>query len=197
VIEKTADPFCSSDINIREIRPFYWVLMAVLAAMYAWIVISTPGVRELGRLIPFTGLMLVHMALHWISPQLTLRSRWLLPYFALQGAMAFALSLVSGNQGVTLGLYLGLAGEAVGIYEDLRASLPAVVGLLALSAVNFVVLSGFGALGWWFASVAPTAFFVVVYVASLCGKSRRASAARCFCRNWRSPIASWPNTQRG
>lgn len=162
--EKPADQSDFIEASIREVRPFYWVLMGVLAVMYAWIVISTPTVRETGRLILFTGLMLVHMALHWISVRLTWRRRWLLPYFVLQGGMAFALSLVAGNQGLTLGLYLGLAGEAVGIYEDLRSSLPAVVGMLALSAVNFVVLSGWGALGWWFATVAPTAFFVVVYV---------------------------------
>jgi len=164
VTEKPTDLSDYVEASIREVRPFYWVLMGVLAVMYAWIVISTPAVHETGRLILFTGLMLVHMALHWISVRLTWHRRWLLPYFVLQGGMAFALSMAAGNQGLTLGLYLGLAGEAVGIYEDLRSSLPAVVGMLALSAVNFVVLAGWGALGWWFATVAPTAFFVVVYV---------------------------------
>ncbi len=158
------DYFCDSPEDIQEVRPFYWVLMIVLLAMYAWALVLSPARREPLRLIPFTILMVVHAGLHWTSPNLTVRRRWLIPYLVLQGALVFVITLIAGNQGITIGLYLGLAGEAVGILEDLRLSAIAVAAYLVMAALNFALLGGWETVGWFVLVVAPMGLFVTVYV---------------------------------
>ncbi len=121
----------------RKLRPFYWMLTAILAAIYLWSLLYSPPLREPARLFAFTVLMIITTALHWTTPNVSFHRRWLLPYLVTQGALAFAITTVAESQGVTLGLYLGLAGEAVGILENLRLSVIAVVCCVGLAAINF------------------------------------------------------------
>jgi len=150
--------------ELREARPFYAILMLVLVLVY-WMALQTaPSLREPQRLIPFTGLLIFHAALHWWSLRLPARPRWTLPYFALQTIVTFIIGLVTSGHGVVLGLYLALAGEAVGMLEDLQRSMPLVAAILGAAVLNFGVTLGWSALPGWLALVIPMLFFVMVYV---------------------------------
>ena len=68
---------------MREVRPFFLIVMAVLAFLYGWAVYQSPDLRAPARLIPFTGLMLAHAVLHWFSPRVAF-FRQGIPYLAVQ-----------------------------------------------------------------------------------------------------------------
>jgi NarL family two-component system sensor histidine kinase YdfH len=163
-MSETQDYFCSTPENIRQVRPFYWMLLLVLAVLYAVSLADSPALRAPLRFIPFTVLMLAHAGLHWIGPYLTTRRRWLFPYFILQGALVVAITWIAPSQRLLAGLYLALIAVATGVIEDVRLSAAVVTGYLALSAVNFAALRGWNAIPDWLIFVAPMAFFMMVYV---------------------------------
>jgi two-component system, NarL family, sensor histidine kinase YdfH len=150
--------------DVREVRPFFLIVMAVLAFLYGVAVYGSPPLRAPARLIPFTVLMLAHAALHWFSPRLASTSRWSILYLAVQGALAFVLTLLANNTAMILGLYIGLIGEAIGILRNARLSAVAVIVYLGLATINFVSISGWQGLLLWALATALMAFFVVAYV---------------------------------
>ncbi len=162
----TQDYFCSTPENIRQVRPFYWMLLLVLAVLYAVSLAASPALRVPFRLILFTELMLAHAAMHWIGPYLTTRRRWLLPYLIVQGALVVAITWIAPSQRLLAGLYLALIAVATGVIEDVRLSAMVVTGYLALSAVNFAVLLGWNSISDWLIYVAPMAFFMMVYIST-------------------------------
>ena len=176
------DYYCDTPENIREVRPFHWLLLAILAAMYGWAVYSSPALQPPFRLISFTALMLIHAGLHWIGPLLTTRRRWLLPYFLVQGALVFGLSLLVQHQGVVMGLYLALAGEAVGILEDVGLSTLAVVGYLGLSVANFAALWGWADVSGWLFWMGPLALLIATYAAMFIRQARARDRAQTLLR---------------
>jgi len=148
----------------RQARPFYAVLMLVLALVYGMALQLTPSLRQPARLIPFTALLVVHAALHWLSLRLPAHLRWTYPYFGVQTLLVFIIGVVTVGQGVVLGLYLALAGEAVGMLEDFRRSTPVVAAILGVAVVNYGLVLGWSSLPGWLLVILPTAFFVMVYV---------------------------------
>ncbi len=161
---KALDGFPDSSKDISEARPFYWLLLFVLAAFYVSGVYSTPALREPIKLPLFTALMATHGALHWVSPQLAFHRRWFAAYYVTQGLLALAITLFAPIQGLSLGLFLALAGEVVGILEDLRKSLLPVAGYIGLAALSYGLTWGWDSIAWWGTVMAPMAFFVVIYV---------------------------------
>jgi NarL family two-component system sensor histidine kinase YdfH len=150
--------------EIRQARPFYFVLLLVLAGVYGITLRGAPQLREPQRLIPFTGLVLLHCLLHWWSHRLPLHPRWIYPYFAFQTLTVCVISVLSAGHSAVLGLYLALAGEAVGVVEDLRKSAPLVAAILGTAAVTYGLVLGWTNLPGWLALVLPMAFFVMLYV---------------------------------
>jgi len=150
--------------EVREVRPFFLIVMAVLAFLYGVAVSGSPDLRAPARLIPFTSLMLAHAILHWFSPRLAFPLRRGLVYLAVQGALAFVLTLLANNAALILGLYIGLIGEAIGILRNARLSAIAVIFYLGLAAINFVLISGWRGLSFWALATALVVFFVVAYV---------------------------------
>jgi len=149
--------------DVREVRPFFLIVMAVLAFLYGLAVFRSPGLRAPARLIPFTVLMLAHAVLHWFSPRVAF-FRQGIPYLAVQGALAFVLTLLTNDTTMILGLYTGLIGEAVGILRNTRLSAVAVIFYLGLATINFVLISGWQGLPFWTLVTALAVFFVVAYV---------------------------------
>jgi len=150
--------------DVREVRPFFIIVMAVLAFLYGVAVYGSPDLRAPARLIPFTLLMLAHAILHWFSPRLAFPVRRGLVYLAVQGALAFALTLLANNATLILGLYAGLIGEAIGILRNARLSAIAVIVYLGLATINFVSISGWQGLLLQALATALMVFFVVAYV---------------------------------
>ncbi len=150
--------------QIREVRPFYWIMILALVIIYVASIKSTPALLQPAKFILFTALMLLHGVLHWLSPALTVHRRWQHPYFFLQGLLALLITYLSNNQGITLGLFFALAGEAVGVMEDLRRSLIWVLIYLLLFGLNIALNWGSNALTFWLAVSIPLLVFVIVYV---------------------------------
>ncbi|HLB50215.1 MAG TPA: sensor histidine kinase [Anaerolineales bacterium] len=154
-----------TDADLREVRPFFILVMLVLAGIYAFAVYSTPDLRAPIRLIPFTAIMLIHAALHWISPRFTTgQLRPAIVYLTIQGVLAFALNLLAHNLSIAFGLYAALIGEAVGALRDRRLAAGAIATYLALGSINFVLGAGWGSLSSWFFAALPMTLFVVIYV---------------------------------
>ncbi|MGB8647312.1 MAG: sensor histidine kinase [Anaerolineae bacterium] len=172
--ERIAHP----DQDIREARPFYFILTLVIVVIYGWSLVFTPRLLDPVVLIAFTALVVVHTALHWLSPYLAGESRWFLPYLIVQAAFVFGITLISGNQGITLGLYLGLAGETVGMLEDLRKSAIPVIALMTLCGLNYAWGWGAQEIGWWIVTIVPMVFFVVIYVSMFVRQARERQRAQ-------------------
>jgi len=147
----------------REVRPFFLIVMAVLAFLYGQALYASPELRQPARLIPFTALMLIHAALHWLSPRLAL-GRWGILYLAVQGALAFVLAMLTGHVGLVFGLYGALIGQAVGILRRTRLVAVAIVIYLGLAAINIILLGGQTDLFNWALLAAVMTLFIVTYV---------------------------------
>lgn len=151
-----ADPFIE--------WPFFLLLTFACGFIYVESIITNPAVREPARLVPFTVLMSIHVALHWYSVRQRTWRR-ISVYLVIQGLLAFVVTYLGGNLGPLLGLYLGLVGESIGLLrEKPRWTIFTVVALLGLSFINYDLLEKGTGWYWWLLAMAPMTFFVVVYV---------------------------------
>jgi NarL family two-component system sensor histidine kinase YdfH len=122
------------------------------------------AVREPVRLIPFTVLMIITIALHWFSVRMG-KWRQVSAYLVVQGALAFAIVFLGGNIGPLVGVYMGLIGETIGLLsEKPRWAVTAVVVFLGLSFVNYGILVKWNGWYWWLVAMGPLTIFVVIYV---------------------------------
>ncbi len=147
-----------------ETRPFFLILISVLAFLYGFVLYSTPELRQLNRLILFTLLMAVHGVLHWYVAYLTTRPTHLALYLTVQILIVIALTFVARQEAIILGLYLALAGETVGILGTWRRSLIAIAGYLGLIVLSFAFFWGWTAAPQWIGTVLIMLLFVFVYV---------------------------------
>ena len=76
--------FTATD-EIRQARPFYWIVMIVLAVLYVLAESQSDALHSPNRLILFTVLMLLHAGLHWYSPRVVGNMRASVIYLAAQG----------------------------------------------------------------------------------------------------------------
>lgn len=154
----------TSQDDVREARPFYLVVMVVLAGLYLLALSQSIELRAPERLIAFTALMLLHAVLHWHSPRLAGNLRAGVIYLAVQGVIFFILPLIANANYLVLGLSLALVGEAVGILWNAAWIALAIVFLLGLAAADLVLLQGNQPLPDWAIAALPMTFFVVLYV---------------------------------
>jgi NarL family two-component system sensor histidine kinase YdfH len=150
--------------SLRESRAFYLIMMAILVGMYVQALYSMPGLRKPADLIPFTGLMLVHITLHWYSLYLAVRQQLSLPYLVVQGALAFALVALSGSATLAFGLYFALIGEAVGLVEDKRITVIAVAAFLGLALYRLIPQMGWEGMTVGLVTILPITVFILTYV---------------------------------
>jgi NarL family two-component system sensor histidine kinase YdfH len=151
--------------------PFYLLLYLVLVGAYVMVLVTEPSMRRPGPVALFSGLMLAHGALHWLSPRLTVayglkhRPRWVLAYVLAQGGLVFAMGSMVQLQGLFMGLYLALIGQMAGtLWPDLRA--------IALAVSFYILLLILNIVGIWSAQALPEILpvigimlvFVLVYV---------------------------------
>jgi NarL family two-component system sensor histidine kinase YdfH len=155
--------FTASD-EIREARPFYWIVMIVLAVLYVLAVSQSDALHRPDRLILFTVLMLFHAGLHWYSPHVVGNLRASIIYLTAQGGLVFALPLVAQADFLILGLSMALIGEAVGILWNVVWVTTAILVCLALAGLDLLLLSPNNVLPSWALTAVPMTVFVVVYV---------------------------------
>jgi NarL family two-component system sensor histidine kinase YdfH len=148
----------------RETRLFFWFLTLVLAIMYTIVLMDKPEIRQPLRLVIFTVLLNIHLALHWILRVRADRPGWTLKYMLVQGALACAIATLSQHVGMIFGLFMALIGEAIGVYGVTRRGFAIAGYYMALSLVSYVLIFGTTSLLWWMLGVVPVVLFVVIYV---------------------------------
>lgn len=154
-----------SRAETRTELPFFWILTVVLVGIAAASVFQSPELQQPVRLVPFLGLMAVHLGLHWISPLISTSEKLVFPYLVLQGGLALIIALMSPVYMIGFGLYAALIGQAVGILRNnIRTTAAAVLMFLALSALSVAYNDGLRAVLTWSVISLPTTIFVVVYV---------------------------------
>ncbi len=150
--------------EVKETRPFFLILFAVLTFLYGLALYTAPELRQPNRLIPFTLLMLLHSLLHWYVAYLTTRRSHLILYLSSQILIVFAITFITRQESIVMGLYLALAGETVGILGDWQRSLIAVAGYLCLMALSFGLFWGWASAPQWIGTIVIMLLFVLVYV---------------------------------
>lgn len=163
--------------------PFFLILTFVLGFVYIQSIYSNAALREPARLILFTILMIVHIALHWLSVRLLKWSR-VVVYVVVQCALAFVIVYLAANISLLLGLYMGLIGETIGLLrEKSRWMIAAVAVILGLSFLNYILLAGWAGWYWWILATLPMTFFVAVYVTLYSRQAEARQQALSLLRN--------------
>jgi NarL family two-component system sensor histidine kinase YdfH len=139
-------------------------LTSIFVFIYVWTVVSVPRLRAPDLLTFFTLLFILHLGLHWLIIW-WIKNKWSLwLYLIIQTALVFALATLAASIGPLLGLYLGLVGVSVGMLGSARRIVAGVLGVLAVSAINYYLITRGTGMAWWALAIIPMAVFVVIYV---------------------------------
>jgi two-component system, NarL family, sensor histidine kinase YdfH len=150
----------------QDYRVFFVFMTLVMIGMYILALVENPTLRQPGPAILFTGLMILHAALHWmlvLSPILHTPKRRVF-YILGQGMLAFAITYLAQNIGMVFALYMALIGEVLGFLGLSRRSLLATLYYLSLSLINFLLLNNMGGALFWLLTIIPVVLFVGMYV---------------------------------
>lgn len=150
--------------NINAVWPFFFLLTGAMLAMYVLTLVNYPAVRQLGLLLFFTLLMLVHVALHWISPVIAHHDRVSIIYLLVQVSLTIGMILLTHSQILVIGLFMGLIGEALGVVRPIQRSLAAIFFLIVVAFVQQGLIFGWNGIWIFGVTALPLAFFVIVYV---------------------------------
>jgi two-component system, NarL family, sensor histidine kinase YdfH len=150
--------------DVREARFFFVIVTLVLGGAAAMAIRSMPALRAQARLIPFTALMLVHIALYWLSPAFMKSQRRIVIYLVMQAALIFVITLFPRDFSIVLSLYPALLGIAVGMLPEKRQVILIVVIWLGLVTGNLLLIQGRDILWTWLLYAPPLTLFVVIYV---------------------------------
>lgn len=153
-----------SDPDVREARIFFVVVTLALGGSAVLAVNAVPALRAPARLVPFVILMLLHIALYWLSPAFMTSSRRMVGYLGIQAALIFIITLFPRDLSMILSLYPALLGIAVGMQREKRRIVAVVIVWLCLATLNLILVLGFAVLPTWLVFAPPLALFVVIYV---------------------------------
>jgi NarL family two-component system sensor histidine kinase YdfH len=155
----------SSLKGIRPVWPFFALLTLAMAVIYGFTVTNDSVIRSsVPLLIGFSLLMLVHLALHWLSPLAGKNALRAFSYLGVQLVLVFWMIAMTRYETLVYGLFMGLIGEMLGIVRPLRRSL---IGVTLLIAAMFTISGVY--FGWanvfpLMITILPLTFFVVIYV---------------------------------
>ena len=170
---KTIRAIFRSD-ELVETRPFNLIITFVLLITSALTLFAAPNPMPVNRLPLFVGLMVLHLALHWMSGYVAARDRWGVLYLLVQGVLALALVLVSQQPELALALFATLIAETLGLFGLTRLAVSGVIGYLILTAVSFYALGGQPLIAEWMSPVISTMFLLIIFMVLY----RRQSEAR-------------------
>ena len=149
----------------RPVWPFFAMLTGAMLFIYLWSLADSPRLHDSPALVVvFTALMIVYVALFWLSPLWAMRQPQTVIYLIVQAALAFTLTMLVQNAALIFGLFAALIGVTVGMLGRTRRMLVAVLLEVGLSAVAFVLVAGSVSLGAWLLSIGPIVVFVIIYV---------------------------------
>lgn len=162
ILRQSNDP--EVEAGLKEVRPFFWFLTLVLLFLYGLTLFGEPALRQTAKAIPYTLLFLVHIAVHWHSPRLTIHRQWLVVYSLVQIILVVALIAMSRQDFLIVGLYSALAGESIGQVADWRRSLVIILGYLLLMALTYGFIWGWATAPDWLGTAVLSMLFVLIYV---------------------------------
>ena len=146
--------------------PFYAMVFLVLTGGYVTALISYPSLREPGRLVLFTTLILLHGGLYLSALHVVRSRRWLAPYYVVQAALAFIIGLLTPGHWLVIALHFSLTGLITGtLWPNLGASILATLLCLGLLALNMTMSQGFQEFVQFLPIAGLMAFFVFIYTA--------------------------------
>jgi NarL family two-component system sensor histidine kinase YdfH len=148
----------------NETRFFVWFMTFILVGISILAVVQNPKLQQPGWLVLFSGLMLLHLALHWMLGKILLYRRGALAYVIVQGGLAFSIIYLSNNMMTIWALYMALIGEGIGFLGLTRWGLLHTGYYLVLSLGNYFLIAGNENILWWAAGILPAALFVGIYV---------------------------------
>jgi two-component system, NarL family, sensor histidine kinase YdfH len=146
----------------RDYRIFFLFMTLVIGAVYVSTLMSDESLRETWKLAPFTLLICLHIALHWLLEKIAGRG-WTVAYILVQGLLAFVIVNMANSVTMLFCLYMALMGEIAGLLGLNRKALLAILYFLALSVVNFLSVTGAGTAGWWALAIIPGTIFSIMY----------------------------------
>lgn len=150
--------------ELRVMRPFSWMVMMTMLFLYVVSLYSSVDLRQPGKFILLTVLMVVHSLLHWYFPLFSYTPRTALRYLIFQGILAFTITLIGHNLALVVGLYMALIGEAIGVLGRSRLTILVIASYLGISGLSLVILEGWGSILTWALIIGPTTLFVIIYV---------------------------------
>jgi len=152
------------DPDVREARFFFVIVTLAIGGMAALAVRDMPALRVPARLIPFVSLVVLHIALYWISPSFMKSLRSMVIFLIVQAALVFVLTLFPRDFSIIMSLYPALLGIAVGMMREKRRVVVTVIIWLVLATSNLLLIQGRAALLPWLLYAPPLTLFVVIYV---------------------------------
>ncbi len=152
------------DPVMRRVLPFYWLLTLALIVVYGFAFETNPSLLLWHKLIPFTLMMVLHLALHWFSIAAVGDVRWVAIYAVVQNVLAMAIVQYAGIYTMVFGLYMPLFGETIGLMHKWSHRALVGLGALVFAAGNILILQG-GEMMWsWLMVALPLTAFVIFYV---------------------------------
>ena len=147
-----------------DYRIFFVFMTLVQIGVYLLSLAQNPSLRQPGAAFLFTGLMILHVTLHWlVVPIIQIPGRKAL-YVIGQGLLAFILTYLSRNTGMVFALYMALIGETIGFLGLSRWSALSTAYFLLLSLANFVLFTNLESAVYWLLTIIPTVIFIGMYV---------------------------------
>jgi len=148
----------------QDYRIFFIFMTIVMIGIYILSLNQNSTLRQPTFVIPFTLLMLVHIALHWMVVPIIQTQKCKLIYILGQGVLAFIITHISRNTGMVFALYMALIGETVGFLGISRWSALSTIYYLILSLTNFVIFTNIESAAYWLLTIIPLVIFIGMYV---------------------------------
>jgi NarL family two-component system sensor histidine kinase YdfH len=128
--------------RMHSARPFFLFVVLTISGLWGYSVYSYSGLRTAANILPFTGLIVLHILLHWFTPILIYRPRINLVYMLGQSILVFCIILFLKNAAVILVLYSILIIESISVIRERWQRLAGGLFPFVLLIVSIVQFSG-------------------------------------------------------
>lgn len=148
----------------QDYRIFFTFMTLVLIGVYVMTLIQNSTLRQSWVAIPFTILMIVHIAVHLMVIRIIQVPARKTLYILVQGVLAFLITQLSQNTVMVFALYMALIGETIGFLGINRWGVLSTLYYLILSLINFVLFTNLGNAVYWLLTIIPIVIFIGMYV---------------------------------
>jgi len=147
-----------------EGRPFFLLITFLLSVISLLVVFERLILGSPIRLAAYTGLLAVHIALHWVSGRIVDVPRWRLAYMILQGVSGFGVIWLGESPELVLAVFSALIGETIGLFGIKRQVWGAIIGYLLLLIAGYYVVGGIDTLTGWSSPTISTVLILIIFM---------------------------------